>query len=182
MTAHLPPPLSPGTTPGPDPAAPALDPAPGPAVPLARLSLSPLGTAPHRLDGAWWPRSHDLSRELPSLLAALEQRWPHISRITVSRSLWRTGTDRLLLGERVLRINRSDAAHSMICLVSYGVGRCDLLVIPPGTSVHEGRRLLAAASAVDAEVLRAAGDAVLDAEQIEPAQNEPTRPEEGTTP
>jgi hypothetical protein len=123
---------------------------PGSTVPLARLALAPMGTGPHRLDGAWWPRSHDLGRELPSLLAALESRWPHISRITVSRSLWRTGPGRLLLGERVLRINRSDAAHSMICLLSYGIGRCDLLVIPPGTSLHEGKRLLHAASAMDA--------------------------------
>ena len=123
---------------------------PGATVPLARLALAPIGTGPRRLDGAWWPRSHDLGRELPSLLAALEHRWPHISRITVSRSLWRTGPAALLLGERVLRINRSDAAHSMICLLSYGIGRCDLLVVPPGTSVHEGRRLLNAASTVDA--------------------------------
>ena len=122
---------------------------PGATVPLARLALAPIGTGPRRLDGAWWPRSHDLGRELPSLLAALEHRWPHISRITVSRSLWRTGPAALLLGERVLRINRSDAAHSMICLLSYGIGRCDLLVVPPGTSVHEGRRLLNAASTVD---------------------------------
>ena len=122
---------------------------PGATVPLARLALAPIGTGPRRLDGAWWPRSHDLGRELPSLLAALEHRWPHISRITVSRSLWRTGPAALLLGERVLRINRSDAAHSMICLLSYGIGRCDLLVVPPGTSGHEGRRLLNAASTVD---------------------------------
>jgi hypothetical protein len=118
-----------------------------PAGPPLRLTLMPAGTGPQRLDGTWWPRSHDLSRELPALLSALEERWPHITRITVSRSMWRVGPSRLLLNGRILRVNRSDVAHSpnAICLLSYGVGRCDLLVVPPGTSAPEGLQLMSAA-------------------------------------
>jgi len=109
-----------------------------------RLELLPPGTGPHRLDGAWWPRSHSLVHELPGLLAALEERWPRITRVTVSRSMWRTGPGLLHLGGRALHITRSDVAHSpsAICLLSYGVGRCDLLVVAPGASDEEGERLM----------------------------------------
>jgi hypothetical protein len=121
-----------------------------------RLELLPPGTGPHRLDGAWWPRSHSLVHELPGLLAALEARWPRISRVTVSRSMWRTGPGLLHLGDRALHITRSDVAHSpsAICLLSYGVGRCDLLVVAPGASAEEGERLMTAgpAAAVTAQL------------------------------
>jgi hypothetical protein len=42
----------------------------------ARLALLPPGTGLHRIDGAWWPRSHDLGRELPGLLAAWRSAGP----------------------------------------------------------------------------------------------------------
>jgi hypothetical protein len=110
----------------------------------ARLTLLPPGTGLHLIDGAWWPRSHDLSRELPGLLTALEERWPHITRVTVSRSMWRVRPGTLLVEGHELHINQSESVphpHS-ICLLSYGVGRCDLLVIPPGETPAEAQRLM----------------------------------------
>jgi hypothetical protein len=101
----------------------------------ARVALRSPGGGPQRLDGTWWPRSHDLSRELPALIAALEHRWPRITRVTVSRTMWRIRPDSVTVGDREVHINRSAAIphpHT-ICLLSYGVGRCDLLVAPPGT-------------------------------------------------
>lgn len=120
-----------------------------------RLALLPPDTGPHRLDGAWWPRSHSLARELPGLLAALEPRWPHLTRVTVSRSMWRTGPGLLQVADRVVHITRSDVSHSpsAICLLAYGVGRCDLLVVPPGADAAEGERLLGAPDAVAVEPL-----------------------------
>lgn len=100
----------------------------------ARVILRPADDGPHRFDGTWWPRSHDLSRELPALIAALEHRWPGITRVTVSRPMWRIRPDSVTVSGREVRINRSVAVphpHT-ICLLSYGVGRCDLLVTPPG--------------------------------------------------
>jgi Family of unknown function (DUF5994) len=101
-----------------------------------RLILKERNTGPHRVDGSWWPRSHDLGKELPSLIAALEKRWPGITRVTVSRAMWRIRPEHVALGDRVVRINRSDAVPqpNTICLLSYGVGRCDLLVVPPGSA------------------------------------------------
>lgn len=101
----------------------------------ARVTLRPADGGPHRFDGTWWPRSHDLSRELPALIAALEHRWPGITRVTVSRTMWRIRPDSVTVGDREVHINPSVAVprpHT-ICLLSYGVGRCDLLITAPGT-------------------------------------------------
>ena len=100
----------------------------------ARVTLLPPECGPHRLDGTWWPRSHDLSRELPALIAALVHRWPGITRVTVSCTMWRIRPDSVRVGDREVHINRSAAIPNphTICLLSYGVGRCDLLVTPPG--------------------------------------------------
>ncbi|MEU2162428.1 DUF5994 family protein [Streptomyces sp. NPDC019208] len=43
--------------------------------PPARLSTTPAGSAPGFPDGAWWPRSRDLLRELPALVHVLDERW-----------------------------------------------------------------------------------------------------------
>jgi hypothetical protein len=113
----------------------------------ARLTLLPPSTGLHLINGAWWPRSHDLGRELPGLLTALEKRWPHITRVTVSRSMWRVRPGVLVLGDRELHINRSEAIPRLhtIRLLSYGVGRCDLLVVPPGATPAEALGLMSAA-------------------------------------
>src|SRR5947207_1114018 len=54
-----------------------------PSLP-ARLSLTPAGSRPGLLDGAWWPRSRDLSRKFPALTDVLDARWGRITRITVN--------------------------------------------------------------------------------------------------
>jgi uncharacterized protein DUF5994 len=111
-----------------------LRPPSGPEDLPARVTLRSPDGEPQPLDGTWWPRSHDLGRELPALIAALEPRWPGITRVTVSRTMWRIRPDSVTVGDREVHINRSGATphpHT-ICLLSYGVGRCDLLVAPPG--------------------------------------------------
>ncbi|MFF4824404.1 DUF5994 family protein [Streptomyces sp. NPDC001312] len=55
--------------------------------PSARLRLgaqSCQGGSARRIDGAWWPRSYDLTAELPGLLAGLSHRWGHISSVHVN--------------------------------------------------------------------------------------------------
>src|SRR5688500_4448041 len=54
----------------------------------ARVSLAPGGGSPGPLDGAWWPRSRDLTRELPPLAAAFEERWGRITRAAVNPAFW----------------------------------------------------------------------------------------------
>jgi hypothetical protein len=114
-----------------------------------RLALTREQDGPQRLDGAWWPRSHDLGAGLPALLDALDARWPGITRVTVSRSMWRhrPGSVRRPDG-RTVHITRSPATpdRQTVRLVSYGVGRCDLLVVPPGATAEAARALMAEAT------------------------------------
>ncbi|MGW8728090.1 DUF5994 family protein [Streptomyces sp. NPDC055808] len=49
-----------------------------------RLALKPASSSRGLLDGAWWPRSRDLLRELPPLVGALDPLWGRITRIAVN--------------------------------------------------------------------------------------------------
>lgn len=112
----------------------------------ARLSLVRQGLGPVRFDGAWWPRSLDLATELPPLLAALAERWGYITHVTVDGSTWLPGASAMVLGGRTLRVIRSTSSghrHSA-CLLVRGVGRCDLVVVPPDAPEYQARRLMAA--------------------------------------
>lgn len=119
---------------------------PPPPAP-ARVALAPAATGPHRVDGAWWPRSRALHRELPPLLTELDERWPAVSRVTVHTDMWCHGRATLSLTDRTVHVSHSDraAARHMICLLSPGLGRCDLLVVPPPTATTAAERLLRAA-------------------------------------
>ncbi|WP_314174380.1 DUF5994 family protein [Streptomyces winkii] len=99
-----------------------------------RLALLPAHTEPLWCDGTWWPRSHDLGRELPALISALEERWPGITRVTVSRAMWRIRPEVLALDEdRTVHIDRCDVPPDPHTVrLRSAAAHCDLLVIPPG--------------------------------------------------
>jgi hypothetical protein len=117
------------------------------APPPARVTLAPDMFRPRRVDGAWWPRTRDLHRELPPLLRELEPRWGMITRVTVHAEMWRPGGRSIPLADRMVHVFLSEqsASRHTICMLSHGVGRCDLLVVPPSTSPDEAELLLAAA-------------------------------------
>lgn len=112
--------------------------------PPARLSLIHPGGSPVRIDGAWWPRTRDVTKELPPLLAALNGRWGRITHVTLDAANWLDGPSALLLGGHTLRIHRSTTTghRDSACLLCRGVGRCDLLVVPPETPERQARQLL----------------------------------------
>lgn len=117
--------------------------------PPARLSVIPPGGSPVRIDGAWWPRSRDVTKELPPLLAALDGRWGRITHVTLDAANWLEGPSALLLGGHTLRIHRSTTTghRDAVCLLCRGVGRCDLIVVPPETSDWQARQLLTTVTA-----------------------------------
>ncbi|WP_199551484.1 DUF5994 family protein [Streptomyces sp. N35] len=107
-----------------------------PSQPLLRLHLAPATGGPRAIDGVWWPRSYDLLRELPVLLAGLPPTWGHITSVRLNGALWATAPGRLLVAGQVVRLRRSPAANGTagIVLLSPGRGRWDLLVVPPDTA------------------------------------------------
>ncbi|WP_459180815.1 DUF5994 family protein [Streptomyces sp.] len=128
----------------------------GPAVPSQqapasqplRVRLAPVGVKPGRLDGAWWPRSRDLAAELPSLVDALDPRWGRITHVSVNSALWPVVPRKVPATGHVVRVgwfNPELDRHGLL-LLSYTVGRWDLLVIPPEAGPAAADRLMTAAA------------------------------------
>jgi hypothetical protein len=121
--------------------------------PPARLSLSPAGPVPGRLDGAWWPRSRALTRELPSLAAALDGLWGRITCVTVNPAHWPVIPHRVWVAGRTVQVGwvtDGQDAHELALLSATGVRR-DLLVVPPETGAVAAARLMAASDTADGD-------------------------------
>ncbi|MEU3916038.1 DUF5994 family protein [Streptomyces sp. NPDC029721] len=143
-----------------------LDPAAQSAVVLrpARLSLTPKTALAGRLDGAWWPHSRDLEAELPALAAALDETWGRITRVSVNPSRWPVVPRTVAVAGHLLHVGWfTEQDPDKLILLSYTVGRWDLLVIPPETEPAAAARLLAAA-AIPGSVL--AADALMANETV----------------
>lgn len=113
-----------------------------------RLVLAPPGTAPVLIDGVWWPRSRDLTAELPALIEALDPLWGRITRVTVNPAFWPVIPRKVPVQGHVVHVGWFEAEQDphKLLLLSYTVGRWDLLVIPPETEPATAARLMATAT------------------------------------
>ncbi|MEU3513507.1 DUF5994 family protein [Streptomyces longwoodensis] len=130
-----------------------------PAVRL-RLGTRPdRGDAVRRIDGAWWPRSYDLTAELPDLLAALPPGWGNITSVLVNGAMWSLSDDGAPVeGQQVhLRRTGMSRAEDTVCLITPGRGRWDLLVVPPAATAEEAEHLMETATAEVPLTTRPAG-------------------------
>lgn len=118
-----------------------------------RLELKPGGAKPGFVDGAWWPRSRDLRRELPEILAALSSRVGPVERVAFGRPGWDpTGRERLVTPTgRVSLDGFATFTPDAVWFVIAGrwQGRVCVLVIPPDTAPAVAERVLRRASAPD---------------------------------
>ncbi|MGW1069752.1 DUF5994 family protein [Streptomyces aureus] len=121
--------------------------APG-AAPPARLALKADGPSRGFLDGAWWPRSRDLLRELPALTDVLDPLWGRIIHIAVNPEHWPVIPHKVPVSGHIVKVGwfTPEIDPHKLLLLSYGTGRWDLLVIPPETGPEAAARLMAAAS------------------------------------
>ncbi|MFC7305910.1 DUF5994 family protein [Streptomyces monticola] len=112
-----------------------------------RVALKPPGPPSGLLDGAWWPRSRDLTRELPALTDLLDPLWGRITRATVNPTHWPIVPRKVPVNGHVVKVGwfRAEQDAHQILLLSYHVGRWDLLIIPPETDATTAARLMAAA-------------------------------------
>ncbi|WP_369225366.1 DUF5994 family protein [Streptomyces sp. R39] len=107
-----------------------------------RLSLTP---APGGLDGMWWPRSRALTRELPTLMAALVDHWGRITGVTVHPAYWPVVPHHVSVAGRTVRVGWSIQAqdpHRLTLSLPDGQHR-DVLVIPPETGAEAAAQLMA---------------------------------------
>ncbi|MFJ4580823.1 DUF5994 family protein [Streptomyces echinatus] len=114
----------------------------------SRLVLAPADTVPALIDGAWWPRSRDLAAELPGLIEVLDPLWGRITRVTVNPTFWPVVPRKVPVQGHVVHVGWFEAEQDphKLLLLSYTVGRWDLLVIPPETPPATAARLMATAT------------------------------------
>lgn len=118
-----------------------------PPIPPPRLVLKPAHAAQGLLDGAWWPRSRDLTRELPALIGTLDRCWARVTRVAVHPSLWPVIPRRVPASGHVVHVGWfTEQDANKLLLLSYTTGRLDLLVIPPECDLAAATRLMAAAA------------------------------------
>ncbi|MFH8769001.1 DUF5994 family protein [Streptomyces sp. NPDC017958] len=123
----------------------------------ARLSLTP---APGGLDGMWWPRSRALTRELPTLTAALVEHWGRITGVTVHPAYWPVIPHWVSVAGRTVQVGWSTEAQDPHRLtVSLPDGRRDVLVIPPETGAEAAAQLMAG-EGIDAPARGEAADRI----------------------
>lgn len=114
----------------------------------ARISFrQPVSTGGY-VDAAWWPRSLDLTAELPALLDVMWTAGRDISRVTYSIAGWAPAPRRLWVEGRMVRLGGfADSDPLTIRLVdAWGTERIDILVIPPATDPEIAGRALRYAS------------------------------------
>jgi uncharacterized protein DUF5994 len=113
-----------------------------------RLRLKPKAPVTGYVDGAWWPHSDDLTKELPDLLAVLSVRLGAIDRVLYNLSEWAKPPTKLATGGRKVRLDgyRLQPTKTLEVL---GVNRNKtlLLVIPPHTNPGHAHTTMMAAAA-----------------------------------
>jgi hypothetical protein len=100
-----------------------------------RLRMAPRLIHANSLDGAWWPRSTDLIKELPPLLEAVSKRIGRVRGVLLNQDEWLpTPVDWTPPGNHRVRIGwyGHQEAH-MAVLIGDSAKRIDLLVIPAGS-------------------------------------------------
>ncbi|WP_210718110.1 DUF5994 family protein [Amycolatopsis acididurans] len=118
-----------------------------PPGPEPRLRLKPEAPTTGYVDGAWWPRSRDLSSELSALRAALTVRMTRIDRVTYNLTVWPPTPRRLVLDGHVVRLEGFRSQHTdTVTVIGADRRRLTLLVVPPDTDPDLAHRILVTAA------------------------------------
>ncbi len=96
-----------------------------------RLRLKPKATSSGYVDGAWWPRSNDLTNELPDLLAVLSVRLGTVARVTYNPSEWANAPANLETGGQGVQLEGTHLQPASTLEVSGPEGSKILLVVIP---------------------------------------------------
>jgi hypothetical protein len=121
-----------------------------PAGQSSRVHLKPAAPTtrnPGYVDGAWWPRSRDLSAELPALFAALATRLGIVARMAYNLDEWKPAGRRLDAGGASIKLGGFHfQGANTIDVTGAGGLRVTLLVVPPDTPAATARKIAKAAA------------------------------------
>ncbi|MCP9958318.1 DUF5994 family protein [Streptomyces sudanensis] len=112
------------------------------------------------LDGAWWPRSRDITEELPALVGALTEHLGPITRVGLDAAAWDGLPVRLVIDDRVVHIASFPVGDDTVLVTRGEQDHFSLLVVPPDTSPEAARAAMA--QAVRADNVTQAGQILVD--------------------
>ncbi|HET9140393.1 DUF5994 family protein [Actinophytocola sp.] len=108
-----------------------------------RLKLKPQAPTTGDVDGAWWPRSWDLSAELPALLSVLGVRLGRIGRVSYNLTTWTVADRRVDVDGHQVRLGGFHAQHPhTIDVIASNGTRLTLLVLPPATDAATAHSIM----------------------------------------
>ena len=111
--------------------------------PQLRLRLKPKAPPTGHVDGAWWPRSRDLTEELGALAEVLTVRLGRIERVAYALSAWDAAPRKLNTeGNRVRLEGFTYQDKNIIHVTGANHGRISLLVVPPETADTAGHEAM----------------------------------------
>ena len=129
------------------PATPEPGPQPAGIASLPRLVLEAPMSASGLFDGAWWPRSHDITAELPDLITALSAHLGRIRRVALDTAAWADVPRSLTVNGDMVKIACLPTSAGTISL-SLGIqDHLLLLVVPPETAWRTAAAAMAGAAA-----------------------------------
>ncbi|KJY20956.1 MULTISPECIES: DUF5994 family protein [Streptomyces] len=101
------------------------------------------------LDGAWWPRSRDVTTELPALITALTAHLGPITRVGLDTSAWQDVPTRLVIDGQVVHLDADPVGDDTVLVTRGHNDHFALLVVPPDTTADAAREAMARAVRAD---------------------------------
>ncbi|WP_051700624.1 DUF5994 family protein [Streptomyces sp. NRRL F-4474] len=101
------------------------------------------------LDGAWWPRTHDIEAELPALISALTEYLGPITRVGVDAAAWNALPTRLVVDGQVVHLDSDPVGDDTVLITRGHNDHFALLVVPPDTAADAAREAMARAVRAD---------------------------------
>lgn len=122
-----------------------------------RLALCERDHTRAAVDGAWWPKSLDLSLELPDLLAVFGLWIGVVHRVVYDPDVWSPAPTRIIRHNKMVSLNPYRLVFSdTIYLMGTHSRDAVLFVLSPSSSDEEARRLMRGVCA-SAEPMNAGG-------------------------
>ncbi|MDX2293006.1 MULTISPECIES: DUF5994 family protein [Streptomyces] len=125
----------------------------------ALLRMETTGSRQSLLDGAWWPRSRDVERELPPLITALTEYLGPVTRVGLDASAWNAIPTRLVVDGRVVHLDSFPVGDDTVLVTRGDNDHFSLMVVPPDTPPEAAREAMA--RAVDADNATQAAEILL---------------------
>jgi hypothetical protein len=115
-----------------------------------RLRLKRKAPISGYVDGAWWPHSDELPKELPDLLAVLSVRLGAVARVTYHLDEWAKAPRKISIDGKIVRLDGYHRQPPNTVGVLDGRGsKIVLLVVPAQTEPDRAHTIVMAAAATD---------------------------------